>query len=407
MTKAVATRPSLSGRARIMPPSPIRKLVPFAEEARRRGVQVYHLNIGQPDIPTPRQMLDAYRHHDLTILPYGHSGGLWEYRESLAGYYAGHGIEVTKEQILVTTAGSEAILFAMMAIADPGDQIIVPEPFYTNYNGFAVETGVELVPVPSRPEEGYPLPPLGELADRVTDRTRGVLLCNPNNPTGYVYSREELEGLRDLVLEHGLFLLVDEVYREFVYDGTVHHSVMRLSGIEDRAILLDSISKRYSACGARVGCLVTRNDDVLEAALRFGQARLCPPTLEQIAARAALDTPESYFVEVREEYRRRRDLVYEALAQIPGVVQARPKGAFYTMVKLPVDNADSFCAWLLLEYSDRGETVMLAPANGFYATPGLGTQEVRIAFVLNLEAMRRSMEILARALREYPGRTEP
>lgn len=405
MSRAVAAKPSLSGRARAMPPSPIRKLVPLAEEAKRRGIEVYHLNIGQPDIATPRQMLDAYRHHDIEVLAYGHSGGLWEYRESLAGYYAGHGIEVTKEQILVTTAGSEAIIFALMAIADPGDEVLLPEPFYTNYNGFAVETGVKLVPAASRPEEGYRLPPLEELAARVTSRTRGILVCNPNNPTGYVYTREELEGLAELAVEHDLFLLSDEVYREFVYDGTVHHSVLRLPGLEDRAILLDSISKRYSACGARVGCLVTRNEDVLETVLRFGQARLCPPTLEQIAARAAISTPAAYFEAARDEYRRRRDVVYEALAGIPGVVQTRPKGAFYTMVKLPVDDADSFCAWLLLQFEDRGETVMLAPAAGFYATPGLGRQEARIAFVLDVEAMRRSMELLAKALQEYPGRT--
>lgn len=405
MTKAIAMKPTLSGRARVMPPSPIRKLVPFSEEATRRGITVYNLNIGQPDIPTPREMLDAYRNHQIKVLAYGHSGGLWEYRENLTRYYARYGIEVTKEQLLVTTAGSEAIIFAMMAIADPGDEIILPEPFYTNYNGFAVETGVMLVPVPSRPEEGYRLPPTRDLQAKISDRTRGILVCNPNNPTGYVYSREELERLKALALEHDLFLISDEVYREFVYDGATHCSVMHLEGIEDRAILVDSISKRYSACGARVGCFMTRNEDVLESALRFGQARLCPPTMEQIAANAALSTPQSYFDQVREEYQRRRDVVYAALARIPGVVQSLPKGAFYSMVKLPVDNADSFCVWLLVDFQDRGETVMLAPANGFYATPGLGEQEVRIAFVLNVEAMHRSMELLEKALREYPGRT--
>jgi aspartate aminotransferase len=405
MTKGIAVKPPISRRARVMPSSPIRKLVPFAEEARRRGITVYHLNIGQPDIPTPEGMLDAFRHHQLTVLAYGHSGGLWEYREGLSRYYHRHGIEVTKEQVLVTTAGSEAVIFALMAIADPGDEIVLPEPFYTNYNGFAVETGVKLVPVPSRPEEGYRLPPSAEIRARIGPRTRGLLLCNPNNPTGYVYTRDEVERLKALALEHDLFLLSDEVYREFVYDGARHCSALHLDGIDDRAILLDSISKRYSACGARIGCLVTRNEEVLETCLRFGQARLCPPTLEQMAANAALDTPESYLDGVRDEYRRRRDVVFEALAEMPGVEGKKPGGAFYAMVKLPVDDADAFCAWLLVDFEDRGETVMLAPANGFYATPGLGRQEVRIAFVLNVEAMRRGMELLAKALREYPGRT--
>jgi len=396
--------PSIAKRAQIMPPSPIRKLVPLAEEAERRGIHIHALNLGQPDIHTPQVMLDAYRNHTLEVLPYGHSGGLWEYRENLTHYYARHGISVTKEQILVTTAGSEAIIFAMLAVADPGGEIIVPEPFYTNYNGFAVETGVELVPVPSHPEQGYCLPPDEEIRARISPRTRALLLCNPNNPTGYVYTAEEIGRLRALALEHDLFLLSDEVYREFIYDGFEHHSVMHLAGMDERAILLDSISKRYSACGARVGCLVTRNQQVLDCVLRFGMARLCPPTLEQIAANAALSTPQQYLDEVREEYQRRRDVVHEALMKIPGVVGKKPRGAFYTMVRLPVDSADRFCAWLLSDFSDGGETVLLSPANGFYATPGLGEQEVRIAFVRNVETMRRAMEILAKALAVYPGR---
>lgn len=390
-----------------MPPSPIRKLVPLAEAAAARGVTVYHLNIGQPDIPTPKVLLDAYRNHELTVLPYGHSGGLWAYREGLSRYYDSHGIEVTKEQILVTTAGSEAIIFAMMAVADPGDEILVFEPFYTNYNGFATETGARLVPLPCTLEEGFRLPDAAAIRAAIGPRTRAILLNNPNNPTGYVYSREELERLRDLAVEHDLFLLSDEVYREFVFDGARHHSVMHLPELGDRAVLLDSISKRYSACGARVGCLVTRNEALLEVVLRFGQARLCPPTLEQMAALAALSTPAEYFTQVREEYRRRRDVVMAALKSIPGAVAPVPRGAFYAIARLPVDNADAFCSWLLSDFQDRGETVMLAPANGFYATPGMGEHEVRIAFVLNVEAMRRAMELLRLALETYPGRLAP
>lgn len=388
-----------------MPPSPIRKLVPLAEAAKARGVRVYHLNIGQPDIPTPAGMLDAYRNHGLSVIAYGHSGGLWEYRENLARHYRQHGIEVEKEHVLVTTGGSEAIIFATLAVTDPGDEVIVPEPFYTNYNGFAVETGARLVPVPCRPEDGYALPPLSEIRAHVTAKTRALLLSNPSNPTGHVHTREEMERLRDLAVEHDLFFLSDEAYRDFTYDGAEHVSVHHLPGMEERGILLDSISKRYSACGARVGCLVTKNQEVLDCALRFGQARLCPPTLEQMAANAALSTPQSYLDEVRDEYRRRRDAVFAALSAMPGVFARKPKGAFYAMVRLPVADADAFSAWMLSDFSDRGETVMLAPGGGFYATPGLGRQEVRLAFVLNVEALRRSMEILARALEAYPGRT--
>lgn len=396
--------PMISQRAKGMPPSPIRKLVPYAEDAKKRGNKVYHLNIGQPDIPTPKIMMDAFRNHDITVLAYGHSGGLWEYREGLAKYYQKFDINVSKEQVLVTTAGSEAIIFVMMATMDPGDEVLVPEPFYTNYNGFAVEAGVKVVPITCKAEDGFKLPSDEEIRAKITPRTRAIMICNPNNPTGYVYTKEELERLRDIVLEKDLFFFSDEVYREFVYDGGTHHSVMHLSGLEDRAVLLDSISKRYSACGARIGCLVTKNEDILESALRFGQARLCPPTMEQIAAIAALDTPQEYFDEVMEEYRQRRDVVFEALNNIPGVVGQKPPGAFYTIVKLPVDDADKFCTWLLEEFHDNKETVMLAPAGGFYATPGLGTNEVRIAFVLNTAAMKRSMEILEKALEAYPGR---
>ncbi len=387
-----------------MPPSPIRRLVPLADEAKRRGTHVYHLNIGQPDVPTPRVMLDAFRNHDLEILEYGHSGGLPEYRANLARYYQGLGLAVEKEDVLVTTAGSEAIIFALLAVADPGDEVIVPEPLYTNYNGFAVETGVKVVPVTSRPEDGYALPPADSIRGSITSRTRAILVCNPNNPTGYVLSREELETLGEIALEHDLFLLADEVYREFVYDGAVSRSVLALPGLEDRAILLDSISKRFSACGARVGCLVSKNPEVVDAALRFGQARLCPPTMEQLAANAALSLPASYYEEMRLEYLRRRDAAFEVLETIPGLIAGKPKGAFYAMLRLPIDNADRFCSWLLTDFSEGGETLMLAPGNGFYATPGRGEQEARIAFVLNVDAIRRATRLLARALEVYPGR---
>ncbi len=396
--------PELARRARLMPPSPIRKLVPFAEEAKKRGIHVYHINIGQPDIHSPQVFLDAFRNHQLKVIPYGHSAGLWEYREELVKYYARFNIQLTSEEIIVTNGGSEAIIFAMMATMDPGEEVIIPEPFYTNYNGFAVEAGVKIVPVTSRVEEGFKLPPVEEIREKITDRTRAIMICTPNNPTGYVYTRQEMEALRDLVVEHDLFFFSDEVYREFIYDGAEYVSVMHLNGLEDRAILLDSTSKRYSVCGARIGCLATHNQEVLDAALRLGQARLCPPTMEQLAAKAAVNTPRSYFDEVLAEYRQRRDAVFEELKKIPGVVAQKPQGAFYTIVKLPVDDADKFSAWLLKDFQLNGETVMLAPANGFYATPGRGQDEVRIAFVLNVPAMRRSMEILREALKVYPGR---
>ncbi len=396
--------PELSRRAQKVPPSPIRKLVPFAEAAKKRGVKVYHINIGQPDIETPEVMLNAYRSLDMKVVPYGHSAGLWEYRDELVKYYARFNINVTSEEIVVTNGGSEAIIFAMMATMDPDDEIIIPEPFYTNYNGFAVEAGVKIVPVKSKIEDGFKLPPIAEIKKQITPRTKAVMICNPNNPTGYVYTLEEMQALRQLVLDHDLFFLTDEVYREFVYDGASHHSAMHLEGIEDRAVMLDSISKRYSACGARVGCLVTHNKEILASALRLGQARLCPATVEQIAAAAAVHTPQSYFDQVIAEYKRRRDAVFEELDNIPGVVALKPGGAFYTIVRLPVKDADHFAEWLLKEYNSNNETVMLAPANGFYATPDSGRDEVRIAFVLNVQSMRRSMKILQEALQVYPGR---
>ncbi len=396
--------PELAKRSKLMPPSPIRKLVPYAEAAKKRGIHVYHINIGQPDIHSPQVFLDAFRHHDLQVIPYGHSAGLWEYRDELVKYYARFDITLSSDEIIVTTGGSEAIIFAMMATMDPGEEVIIPEPFYTNYNGFAIEAGVKIVPVTSRVENGFKLPPVGEIEKKISSKTRAIMICTPNNPTGYVYTPEEMETLRQLVLKHDLYFFSDEVYREFIYDGAVYNSVMHLEGIRDRAVLLDSISKRYSVCGARIGCLATHNKDILDAGLRLGQARLCPPTVEQLAAMAAVHTPQSYFDEVIQEYRNRRDVVFEELEKIPGVVSLKPQGAFYTIVKLPVDNADRFSQWLLEEYHLNNETVMLAPANGFYATPGKGKDEVRIAFVLNVEDMRRSMEILAEALKFYPGR---
>jgi len=397
--------PKIAERARRMPSSPIRRLAPYADAAKERGVKIYHLNIGQPDIHTPTVMMDAFRNTDIKVLPYGPSAGLPAYREGLAEYYQSNNINVTANQILVTTAGSEAIIFAMMATMDFGDEILIPEPFYANYNGFAVEAGVKVVPLTCKAEDGFRLPADSEILTKITSRTRAIMICNPNNPTGYVYTKEEMERLRKIVLDHDLYFMADEVYREFVYDGKEHYSVMHMEGLDERAILLDSISKRYSACGARVGCLVTRNEHVLETALRFGQARLCPPTLEQMAALAALDTPESYFVEVKQEYLDRRDTVFAALETMPGVFARKPPGAFYTIIKLPVDNAESFCRWLLSDFNDDGETIMLSPANGFYATEGLGEDEARLAFMLNVPAMKRSMEILAKALDVYPGST--
>ena len=396
--------PQLAKRANLMPPSPIRKLVPFAEEAKRRGVHVYHINIGQPDIHSPDEFLNAFRNHDLKVLPYGHSAGLWEYRDELVKYYARFNIQLSSDEIIVTTGGSEAIIFAMMTTMNPGDEVIIPEPFYTNYNGFAVEAGVKIAPVTSRVEEGFKLPPVEEIEAKITAKTRAIMICSPNNPTGYVYTRAEMEELKSLVLKHDLFFFSDEVYREFIYDGAKYTSVMHLDGIEDRAILLDSTSKRYSVCGARIGCLATHNREILDAGLRLGQARLCPPTMEQLAAKAAISTPQKYFDEVISEYRRRRDVVFQELEKIPNVVALKPQGAFYTVVKLPVQDADDFSSWLLKEFDLNGETVMLAPANGFYATPGKGKDEVRIAFVLNAPAMKRAMEILREALKVYPGR---
>jgi aspartate aminotransferase len=396
--------PALSNRSYIMPPSPIRKLAPYADQARAKGRHVYQLNIGQPDIETPATYWRAIRNHGRKVLEYGPSAGLPSYRKKLVEYYARYNIPVTMEDIMVTTGGSEAIIFAMMAIADPGDEIIVPEPFYTNYNGFAIETAARIVTITSKIENDFQLPPIETIRSKITARTKGILICNPNNPTGYVYSPNELQALREIVLEHNLFLLVDEVYREFCYDGLHHTSVLHLSGIDDRAILLDSVSKRYSACGARIGCIVSKNREVMQSVLKFGMARLCPPTLEQLGAEAGIDTPANYFNRVLKEYTRRRDVMVEALRRIPGVVAPKPKGAFYLVTRLPVDDADNFAQWLLTDFQIDNETVLVAPANGFYFTSGLGKDEVRIAYVLKIEDIKKAMHILAEALKVYPGR---
>ncbi len=393
--------PAISLRGVAMPPSPIRKLVPFAEEAKRKGRIVYHLNIGQPDIKTPETAMNAIRSITKPVLEYSHSAGYESYRRKLAAFYQGIGINVDFNQIIVTTGGSEAILFTMMATMDPGDEVIVPEPFYANYNGFAIAAGVKVIPVPSSIEDGFALPPIEAFEKLITPRTKGIMICNPNNPTGYLYTMEELLKLREMVLKHNLYLFADEVYREFCYDGIRHHSVLELEGLDNHAVMFDSVSKRFSACGVRIGCVVTRNADILSTVLKFAQARLSPPGLGQIAAEAAIDTPKSYFEEVVEEYIARRNFLVKALNEIPGVFCPNPKGAFYTTVRLPVKDADVFAKWLLTDFEHNNQTVMLAPAAGFYATPGLGKDEVRIAYVLKLEDLKNAVDCLRVALSQY------
>jgi len=388
-----------------MPASPIRKLVPFAEAAKKAGRKIYHLNIGQPDIETPKVMMDAIKNTDIKVLEYSHSAGFESYRKKLAGYYKTYNINVTENEMIITTGGSEAIQIALMTCFNPGDEIIIPEPFYANYNGFSCASGVLVKPVKSFIETGFALPPISEFEKLITPKTKGIMICNPGNPTGYLYSREELELLKNLVLKYDLFLLSDEVYREFCYDGKEYISVMHLEGIDNNIILLDSISKRYSACGARIGALISKNKEIMASALRFAQARLSPPTFGQIGAEAALETPAEYFENVKKEYTDRRNFIVEALNKMEGVFCPKPSGAFYCIAKLPIDNADKFCQWLLEEFELNGETVMLAPASGFYSTPGSGTDEVRLAYVLNIDAMKNAMNCLDEALRVYPGRT--
>ncbi len=397
--------PKISQKAVEMPASPIRKLVPYAESAKKQGKNVYHLNIGQPDIETPEVALNAIKNFDDDVIEYSHSAGLESYRNNLSNYYVKTGINVKSEDILITTGGSEALIFGFMTTCNTGDEIIIPEPFYANYNGFAVEAGVKVVPVTATIETGFALPPIEEIEKKITSKTKGIVICNPGNPTGYLYSKAELEKLRDIVKKYDLFLFADEVYREFCYDGAIPFSVMNLKGIEDNVIMIDSVSKRYSMCGARIGALITKNKEVMAAALKFGQARLSPPTIDQIAAEAALSTPQSYFDDVSTEYVERRNIMVDGLNAIPGVYCPKPKGAFYCVAKFPVDSAEKFCQWLLEDFEFEGQTVMMAPANGFYSTKGAGEQEARIAYVLNQDALKNAVICLKEALRVYPGRT--
>ena len=397
--------PILSEKAILMPASPIRKLVPYSEKAKTQGITVYHLNIGQPDIETPEVALNAVKNLDRKVIEYSHSAGFESYRNALSAYYVKNGIRVSPEDIIITTGGSEALIFGFMTTCNPGDEVIIPEPFYANYNGFAVTAGINVVPVTATIESGFALPPITEIEKKITSKTKGIVICNPGNPTGYLYSKEELEQLRDLVKKHDLFLFADEVYREFCYDGAVPFSVMNLDGIENNVIMIDSVSKRYSMCGARIGALISKNKEVMAAALKFGQARLSPPTIDQIAAEAALKTPQSYFDNVVHEYVQRRNIMIQGLNSIPGVFCPNPSGAFYCVAKFPVDDAEKFCQWLLEDFSYEGQTVMMAPANGFYATKGAGLQEARIAYVLNQEDLKNAVICLEKALEVYPGRT--
>ena len=386
-----------------MPASPIRKLVPFAEAAKKKGTKVYHLNIGQPDIETPPQCLDAVRHSDFKVLEYSHSAGNESYRKKLVQYYKTVGIEVTHEQIIITTGGSEAIIFGFMACMDAGDEVIIPEPFYANYNGFAVEAGVIVKPITSSIETGFALPPIEDFEKSITPKTKAIVICNPNNPTGYLYSAAEMEILKQLITKYNLYLFADEAYREFCYEGT-HTSAMHLTGVDDHVVLMDTISKRYSACGGRIGAFVTKNKALLDATMKLAQARLSPPSFAQILGEAAVDLPADYFNGTRAEYKLRRDTIVKRLNDIPGVFCPNPGGAFYAMAKLPIDDSDIFCQWLLESFHYNNQTVMLAPATGFYSTPGLGKQEVRLAYVINVHAINAAMDCLEKALEVYPGR---
>lgn len=396
--------PKISIKAEAMPASPIRKLVPYAEAAKKRGTVVYHLNIGQPDIETPEVALTAIKQMDRKVIEYSHSAGFESYRQKLSSSYINQGLPVNTEDILVTTGGSEALIFGFMTTCNPGDEVIIPEPFYANYNGFAVTAGLTVVPVTATIENGFALPPVEEIEKKITEKTKAIVICNPGNPTGYLYSKHELEQLRIIVKKYDLFLFADEVYREFCYDGNHPFSVMNLEGIENNVIMIDSVSKRYSMCGARIGALITKNKEVMAAALKFGQARLSPPTVDQIAAEAALETPQSYFDDVVSEYVERRNIMVDGLNSIPGVFCPKPSGAFYCVAQFPVDDAEKFCQWLLEEFNYKGQTVMMAPANGFYSTPGAGKNEARIAYVLNKESLRNAVECLEEALKVYPGK---
>ena len=395
--------PQLSAKSHAMPASPIRKLVPYAEKAKERGTVVHHLNIGQPDISTPKVVLDELKNLKLDVIEYSHSAGFSSYRNGLANYYQKIGIQLDHEkEIMITTGGSEALIFAFQCCFEPGDEIIIPEPFYANYNGFATTCGIKVIPVTASIDNGFALPPISAFEEKITPNTKGILICNPGNPTGYLYSKEELESLRKIVKEKDLFLFADEVYREFCYDGATHTSALQLEGIEQNVVLVDSVSKRYSMCGARIGALISKNHQFMEMALKFGQARLSPPTLGQIAGEAALKTPSSYFDEVSAEYVERRDIIVDGLNKIPGVKCPRPQGAFYCIAELPIDDADHFCQWLLEKFEFGGETVMLAPASGFYANNSVKNQ-VRIAYVLDKKHLENAVKCLEMALEEYPG----
>jgi aspartate aminotransferase len=395
---------TISKRGERMPASPIRKLVPFAEAAREKGIKVFHLNIGQPDIETPKMVLDAVRKSNFSILEYSHSAGNESYRKKLVQYYKSVGIEIDYNQIIVTTGGSEAILFGFMTCLDAGDEVIIPEPFYANYNGFAVEAGVNVIPITSRIETGFALPPIEDFEKVITPRTKAIVICNPNNPTGYSYSRVEMEQLKELIKKHDLYLFSDEAYREFTYEEK-QVSAMHLDEVDENVIIMDTISKRYSACGGRIGAFVTKNKAVLDATMKFAQARLSPPSFAQIAGEAAVDLPADYFNTTKEEYRSRRDLIVQRLNALNGVFCPNPGGAFYAMAKLPIDDCDRFCQWLLEDFEYNKSTLMLAPATGFYGTTGLGKQEVRLAYVLNRTAISAAMDCLDEALKVYPGKT--
>jgi aspartate aminotransferase len=397
--------PKISKKAMNMPASPIRKLVPYADAAKKKGIKIYHLNIGQPDIETPEVMMNAIKSTTIKVVEYSHSAGNESYRIKLANYYQKFNINVSANDIMITNGGSEALSFAFMTCFEKGDEVIIPEPFYANYNGFATAADVTIKPIKSTIETGFALPAISEFEKIITPKTKGIMICNPGNPTGYLYSKAELEQLRDLVKKYDLYLLSDEVYREFCYDGKEYVSVMHLDGIDNNVILLDSISKRYSACGARIGALISKNKEFMSAALKFAQARLSPPTFGQIGAEAALETPQSYFDQVQKEYVARRNFLVESINKIPGVLCPKPSGAFYCIARLPIDNADKFCQWLLEDFSYNGQTVMMAPATGFYSTPGAGQNEVRLAYVLNLEDLKNAMECLAEAIKIYPGKT--
>lgn len=397
--------PKLSSKALKMPASPIRKLVPYAESAKKAGKHVFHLNIGQPDIETPEVALNAIKNYEPKVIEYSHSAGFESYREGIAQYYRNLGIDLDKDHVMVTTGGSEALLFGFQSCLDEGDEVIIPEPFYANYNGFSTSANVKVVPVTANINDGFALPSISSFEEKITDKTKAILICNPGNPTGYLYNKEELMQLKEIALKHDLFLFADEVYREFSYEEDRAPSILDLDGLENHAVVIDSVSKRYSMCGVRVGALVTKNKEVYDSAMKFAQARLSPPSLGQVAGEAALKTPPSYFADVKKEYKERRDIMVNGLNNIKGVVCPNPGGAFYTVAELPVDDAETFCQWILESFEYEGATVMMAPASGFYATPGLGKKEVRIAYVLNIESLKKSLKVLEMALLSYPGYT--